>query len=189
MRLVFWYVYYLTLSELSREIVVCVASYVLDVLFHPEVVETNATLNGDIGRTEKHGTGDETTTPSVDATAAQEGEPVEVVETPEFGEHGSTRDTTLFCSSVQSSCVKECNLHPSSHGVAVSISGLILFPVPMASVSELRFVHPSFFAIVLEQSFVQLTELFLKVKLSRSLLPFAKFLCSPSVLFGSTIIS
>ena len=153
---------------------------VLNIFVHPGIVELDAALQADVRRAKQNSTGDKATTPSIDATAAQEGEPVEVVKAPEFAEDSSTGHAALFLSCISANSVEEGKLEPCSCGVAVSISAFILVPVFVSCISQFRLVGEFVTAIALQKRLIQLSKLFLNVDLLVTLFVLPGFSNSPA---------
>ena len=73
---------------------------------------------------------------------------------PESAEDSSTGHAALFLSCISTNSVEERKLEPCSCGIAVSISGFILVPVFMSSISQFRLIGEFVTAIVLQKRLI-----------------------------------
>ena len=61
----------------------------------------------------------QTTSPCVDYTASDVSDPIEVMETPEFGNEDVSFNQTLFSGSVNSRCIQKAELKPEGSGITM----------------------------------------------------------------------
>ena len=171
-------------SELAEVDVGSISAMILRVLGHPRVVEANDALDANLGRTEEDGAGDESTTDAIDATPSHEGNPVEVVVSPETGEKDTSCDASLLLRCVKACRVDQTDLEPGSQGVAMGESGLILVPENVRMVRQLSLVRELISSEALQQVLVCFLRLLGEINFLVALFPLAQLFCSPSVVFA-----